>query len=104
MEFKVLDWFKKKSATATTPIPQLWEDTNFYTIEGTTEQNTAALILMYNDLPEFQAPINYIIDSLSIIPYAHMRNDKVVNDSKIKALLNNIDSKFMVVCVFNFKL
>ena len=44
---------------------------------------------MYNDLPEVQAPVNYIVDSLSTIPYAHYRNDKLVENSKIIELLKN---------------
>lgn len=87
MEFKIsLDWNRKKSITPTT-TPEDWGGSTFYPINVTSEQNAEALILMYNDLPEVQAPINFIIDSLSIIPYMHTRNDKEVNDSKVISLL-----------------
>jgi len=96
MEFKLsFDWGKKKSIENTfhnnTP-PELWGNSYFYQLQQAT-QNDQALINMYNELPEVQAPVNYIIDSLSVIPYRHvtMKGDKevVVENSPYIELLRN---------------
>ena len=44
---------------------------NFYPLSTNNEADSEALILMYNELPEIQIPVNYIIDSLSVIPIHH---------------------------------
>ncbi len=89
MEFKIsLDWGKKKSIVTPTTIPQTWGNSIFYPINNTT-QSGEALISMFNDLPEIQAPVNYAIDSLSIIPFSHYRNDKEIQNSKVLKLLQN---------------
>ena len=91
MEFKVsLDFGRKKSnpiISTTATVPEVFGDGYFYPLELTT-QNDKALIAMYNDLPEVQAPINYIIDSLTTVPYAHYKNGKEVENSDIINLLN----------------
>ena len=80
-----------KNSFNTEYIPNLWEGTTFYNIESTA-QNDKALINMFNDIPEINAPINFIIDSLSIIPFNHYRDTNkgnlIVNDSKVMSIIN----------------
>lgn len=89
MEFKVsFDWGKKKSATTQQSLPELWGDSIFYPTNYS-EQNDRVLISMYNDLPEIQAPVNYVVDALTNIPYKHIRNNKDVDNSNIINVLDN---------------
>lgn len=74
MEFKFsFDWNKKKSINSltNTAAPELWGNSIFYPLQHTT-QNNQALINMYNELPEISAPVNYIIDTISILPFKHV--------------------------------
>jgi HK97 family phage portal protein len=88
MEFKIsLDWGKKKSITPNV-IPEIWDNSTFYTINATS-QNSTALISMYNDLPEIQIPVNYLLDSMSVIPYYHYRNGEKVENSPYIETLDN---------------
>ena len=89
MGFKIsFERTTKNSIPVTPQLPEIFGTQTFCTLE-TTQQDSTALISMYNDLPEIQAPVNYIIDSLSTIPYYHYRNDKIVSDSKIMEVVKN---------------
>ena len=87
---------KKKSnpgvTYSNTQVPELWGGKYFYKYtDSNDQQNDDALMWMYNNLPEVQAPINYIIDSLSAIPYDHyeLKGDeweKVENSGYINKL------------------
>lgn len=88
MEFKVsLDFGSKKSAPITTNVVPEFDGSGnvFYAINSnSSEQNNQVLIDMYNELPEVNAPVNYIIDTMPIIPFDHYRGDEVIENSKIK--------------------
>lgn len=72
--------------------PEEWGGSTFYPLRYS-RQNSKALIQMYNDLPEVSAPVNLLIDTLSIIPFGHYqikgneRNE--VLDSPYMNILNN---------------
>ena len=87
MAWNIKEWFTNSLKTNidnnltfnNRTIPELWGNSYFYKLQHTT-QNNQALIDMYNEIPELQAPVNYIIDSLSTIPYHHYKTkgDNVV--------------------------
>jgi len=91
MNIKDLFNFNKKAIINTpTVIPEIWDNQTFYSIDATS-QSDDALISMYNELPEVQSPVNYIIDSLSTIPFNHYRQSgkesAIVKDSKVMAII-----------------
>ena len=89
--------FKSKSnnQVKSYSVPEIFGTGTFYSLKETS-QNSLALIKMYNELPEIQAPINYIIDSLTNIPYKHYKAKgdnitEVINSDVIKLLKNPND-------------
>lgn len=77
--------FRQKSLSIPA-APELWGET-FYT-QLNTQQDNKALMAMYNDIPEVATPVNYTIDSLSIIPFFHYKGDKVIENSKVLSVID----------------
>ncbi len=63
-------------------VPEQWGNGWFYSTDSNTRANYEALKSMYEDLPEVQAPVNYIIDKLSNVAYDLVRVNKK-GDTKI---------------------
>jgi len=80
---------KKKhlEAPKTFAYPELLGGQYFYPINFASKQNKTVLVSMYNDIPEIQAPVNYIVDSMCVIPYNHYRNGEIVENSPVIAKL-----------------
>lgn len=72
----------KATALSTQIVPEQWGNSWFYTADSNTRAGYEALKSMYEDLPEVQAPVNYIIDKLSNIAYDLVRFNKK-GDTKI---------------------
>ena len=74
------------------PIEQ-WGSSYFYP-QIWNSINKTVLRSMYNDLPEIAIPVNFIIDSLSIIPIHHYKilnsgDEEIVQNSEILQILKN---------------
>lgn len=63
----------------------------FYPLDIFSKAHANALIDMYNEVPEVQAPINYIIDKMSIIDFYHVKQigkrEKIVENSEVLDVL-----------------
>ncbi len=65
----------------------------FYPKDLFDRSNSNALISMYEDIPEIQAPINYIIDKMSIIDFYHVKKignrEKIIDNSPVMEMLKH---------------
>lgn len=64
-----------------------WGNSFFYPIDLHSNASYQALKDMYEQLPEVQAPVNYIVDKMANVTYGHFRGDNEVKDSKVMAVM-----------------
>lgn len=66
-----------------------WGNSYFYPLDLYSGASFKALKDMYEQLPEVQAPVNYIVDKMSNVAYKHYRGDNELQDSRVLKVLKN---------------
>ena len=96
MEFSISFKTGRKKDQVLNPVmpPDVYGNSNFYPLAlSQNYQNKKALESMYNDLPEVQIAVNYIADTMPIIPFSHVKlrggKYREVENSEVIQIIKN---------------